>query len=96
LIAPENKAFVYALGEGGTNTFWALVQTAGRERIERDEIAANARLISAAPELLEACEKAEAGICDWRLGNAIHAEAQSYVASVLAELRAAIGKAVED
>ena len=66
LIAPEDKAFVYALGPGGTNSFWAHVQTAGRERIERAETEANAHLIAAAPDLLaELRNIAEADPAKW-------------------------------
>jgi len=49
-----NKTFVYALGPQGTNVFWAHVQAAGAERADEAEKAANARLIAAAPTLLEA------------------------------------------
>ena len=62
---------------------------------------ANARLMAAAPDLLEACAKAEAGISDWRLG-AQHKDhddyrhmtaAEPYLRSVLDSLHAAIRKA---
>lgn len=52
LLAGEDKTFVYALGPHGTNNFWAHVQTAGPEKISKEEAVANARLIAAAPELL--------------------------------------------
>ncbi|MEG0969222.1 MAG: hypothetical protein RSG92_28055 [Pseudomonas sp.] len=49
---------VYALNVEGTNRFSAQVQsgwsTSGRNRTESGELEANARLIAAAPELLEA------------------------------------------
>jgi hypothetical protein len=49
---------VYALNIEGTNRFSAQVQggwaTDGRLRTDADELEANARLIAAAPELLEA------------------------------------------
>jgi hypothetical protein len=57
-----NKTFVYALGPQGTNVFWAHVQAAGAERAEEAEIAANARLIAAAPTLLEAVKFTHAAL----------------------------------
>jgi hypothetical protein len=59
LIAGEDRTFVYALGPQGTNVFWASVQAAGPERAEEAEKAANARLIAAAPTLLEVAKLAE-------------------------------------
>lgn len=56
LLADEDKTFVYALGPHGTNNFWAHVQTAGPEKISKEEAVANARLMAAAPELLAALE----------------------------------------
>lgn len=56
LISSEDRAFVYALGDEGTNSFWAHVLTAGPERVSREECAANARLIASAPDLLEALQ----------------------------------------
>ncbi|HDS1140228.1 TPA: hypothetical protein QDZ75_004306 [Stenotrophomonas maltophilia] len=54
----RDGATVYALNIEGTNRFFAHVQggwaTQGRNRTESDEVEANARLIAAAPELLEA------------------------------------------
>lgn len=51
---------VYALNIEGTNRFVAQVQggwaTQGRNRTDAEEVEANARLIAAAPELLEACQ----------------------------------------
>ena len=58
LIAGVSKTFVYALGPKGTNVFWCDVHSAGKEKASPAECAANARLISAAPELLEALEAA--------------------------------------
>lgn len=46
--------FVYALNERGTNSFTALLQTSGEQRISNEERAANACLIAAAPDLLSA------------------------------------------
>jgi hypothetical protein len=50
--------FVYALNLEGSNRFSAGVQsgwrTEGRVRTDREELEANAHLIAAAPELLEA------------------------------------------
>lgn len=54
LIAPEDKTFIYALGPGGTNTFFCQVQSAGPERISKVEKEAVAALMADAPELLEA------------------------------------------
>lgn len=56
LLAGEDQTFVYALGPHGTNVFWAHVQAAGSERASNSEKVANARLIAAAPELLEVLE----------------------------------------
>jgi hypothetical protein len=60
----EGEPFVYALNEGGTNRFFLSVQagwiTEGRrnraddQRTSQEECQANANLIAAAPELLEA------------------------------------------
>jgi len=61
------SSFVYALDEtGGVNRFSCLVQggysycgRTHKDRTLESEIAANARLIAAAPELLDALEDAE-------------------------------------
>ena len=53
-VAGEDKNFVYALSQSGANSFWAHVQSAGIDRITENEKAANARLIAAAPDMLEA------------------------------------------
>ena len=61
--------FVYAIGEDGTNVFTLLVQ---RVTCSTDELLANARLIAAAPALLEACEEALshfAGVTDLTSGE---------------------------
>ncbi len=60
---------------------------------DRVEATAYARLFAAAPELLEACRRADAGISDWKLGEAISPVAADYVAAVQNALRAAIEKA---
>lgn len=54
LIAGEDKTFIYALGPGGTNTFFCQVQSAGPERISKAEKEAVAALMADAPALLEA------------------------------------------
>lgn len=56
LIAPEDKTFIYALGPGGTNTFFCQVQSAGPERISKAEKEAVAALMADAPALLGALE----------------------------------------
>ncbi len=57
----RDGATVYALNVEGTNRFVAQVQggwaTQGRNRTDAEEVEANARLIAAAPELLEALER---------------------------------------
>lgn len=89
LIAPEDKTFVYALGPGETNRFHAHLQAAGPERVSREELVANARLIATAPELLAALEDAEAILA--QLYN------QDYAVDVeLKAARAAIAKATGD
>lgn len=56
LIADEDKTFIYALGPGGTNTFFCQVQSAGHERISKKERESVAALMADAPALLEALE----------------------------------------
>ncbi len=53
LIAGEDRAFIYALGQGGTNKFFASVKASGPEKVNSDELANIAFLMSCAPELLE-------------------------------------------
>lgn len=73
---------VYALNEDGFNRFCALVQDA---HTAKQELEANARLIAAAPELLEALEQFVA----W-----VDAPCESaFSDSQLASARAAIAKA---
>ena len=57
LIADDDKTFVYALGPNDTNSFWAHVMAAGPEKVGRDELRANAKLIASAPLLLEALQR---------------------------------------
>lgn len=64
LLAEGDKSFVYALGPGGTNLFWAQVQAAGPEKVREEEKAANGALIAAAPDLLAAAQKALEECCD--------------------------------
>lgn len=57
VIAENSKTFIYALNEKGTNVFFANVQD---PHTSKEELEANARLMAAAPDLLEAlidCEK---------------------------------------
>ncbi|MFA5460405.1 MAG: hypothetical protein WC283_03810 [Candidatus Paceibacterota bacterium] len=49
---------VYSLNKDDTNRFTCLMQNCGRNTTPQGELNANARLISAAPELLEACQEA--------------------------------------
>ena len=56
LLAGEDKTFIYALGPGGTNTFFCQVQSAGPERISKAEKEAVAALMADAPALLDALE----------------------------------------
>lgn len=63
LITPDG-AFVYALNERGTNVFWTHVQRGwkGKDaefRTSSEEVEANAKLIAAAPCLLEALQALE-------------------------------------
>jgi hypothetical protein len=88
LIAPSGKTFVYSLNEQGYNRFWAHVQggnTAPMERTSEEELAANALLISAAPDLLAACQKF--------MYTVPHAEIRGEPESLLEVMRAAIAKA---
>lgn len=54
----DGRDFVYALNAEGSNRFFCGIQggwsTQGRTRTDGDELIANARLIAAAPDLLEA------------------------------------------
>lgn len=92
LIA-DNGTFVYALGNGGTNVFWADVQSAGSERAFLSEKRANARLIAAAPELLEALTDALKYYDAW-LANTDVTPNESLQAWT-SKARAAITKATE-
>lgn len=54
LLAESDGTFVYALNEQGFNRFYAHVQDA---HTPKEELRANAKLIQAAPDLLEALEE---------------------------------------
>lgn len=51
VVSGENKTFVYALNEKGTNSFSLNINNDGKTTIEEQQ--ANALLISKAPEILE-------------------------------------------
>ena len=55
-LAEDGTPFVYQLGQGGTNRFCLMVQGGGsnNDAADFDERVAIARLIAAAPELLDA------------------------------------------
>lgn len=53
----DRQTFIYALNKRGTNRFWFDIQsglTDDKQRTSVAELSANARLIAAAPELLDA------------------------------------------
>lgn len=56
-LLTENST-VYALGANECNSFWATLQTAGKDRIPDAEVEANAALMAAAPDLYDALEYA--------------------------------------
>ena len=56
-LADEDKRFIYELGPGGTNRWWAQVQAAGPERASKAECEAVAAKMRAAPELYEALDR---------------------------------------
>lgn len=93
LISDQGKpaTFVYALNPHGYNKFWTLVQGGGNSITERttdEELEANARLIAAAPELLEACAAIVAW-CDKNppAGDALYCINQARAAIAKAEGR---------
>ena len=93
-LAGDNQDFVYALGPNGCNKFWAVVSSAGPDKISDEEKAANARLMIAAPDLLAALQAAtEAGMVP--ITSASEGGASRYSAQVLVadQIRAAIAKA---
>ena len=81
----DGSSSIYALNLEGPNRFYANVQsgwsTAGRNRTSEAELAANAHLIAAAPELLEALEKAES-LFDhtFAMGGTIHKQIKAAIA----------------
>jgi hypothetical protein len=84
---------VYKLNEDRrrANIFWATVYAGnqhGTVKTERSEVAANARLIAAAPDLLEALQ----AVREWAEGSA-----ENYTGDhPVAKARAAIAKATEE
>jgi hypothetical protein len=57
----DKQTFVYALNDCGSNRFWFDIQpgwTDDKQRTSNTELSANARLIAAAPALLEALQDA--------------------------------------
>lgn len=87
MLACEDKTFIYSLGEGGTNRFWAHVQAAGPEKISKEEQIAVARLMVSAPELLAALRD----VISWVPGaTAWHTDAPL---KAVENARAAIAKA---
>ena len=70
-IVEDDSAFVYALNEIGTNIFSLKVQAGQRPGKHRPEVeaecVANARLIAAAPDLLEALKLLQKAIHESRL-----------------------------
>jgi hypothetical protein len=95
----EGGTCVYALNLEGSNRFLCEVQggwaTHNRNRTTTDELRANARLIAAAPELLEALEDAEANLASLCESGDYGMEdrAVTYGFAILAGIRAAIAKA---
>lgn len=59
LLADSDPRFVYALGDEGYNRFW--LKVSGTDPALFAELEANARLIAAAPELLEVVRKVYEG-----------------------------------
>lgn len=68
----------------------------GGSKAYHDMFKANARLIAAAPELLEALEEAENALADYILTIERTGASLNYGHSVLKKARAAIAKATED
>lgn len=54
----RKERFVYALGDDATNRFTAIVQD---PRTSKEELEANARLMRASPQLLDAVQR----VIDW-------------------------------
>jgi len=85
LIAENGKTFVYALGTNQTNVFWCDVQSAGSEKASDQEKQANAALIAAAPDLLEALIGA---LDHWPVPSSICKDRPAYEAACAAVLKA--------
>lgn len=93
----DQGSFVYALNENGTNVFWAHVQPGSHADGYRKftdtpkaEVEANARLIAAAPELLEALEWA---MSSGRFNYVQRTSSNSGFCDSVDKARAAIAKA---
>lgn len=94
MVAEDLPPFVYALNTSGTNRFSLSVSRGmafGSERTSQSEIDANARLISAAPDLYDALSSARAYVQSFANFNE-----DKRAADVLADVDAALRKATGD